>query len=173
MGSRGLRCMLLHPLILGSRIHPAATAAVPPSLTASVSSGGWARCSSSGTSFLFDKYADSPENLVELMRRIVRRGGKGRKQDNVPKEVGHNLYGVLLLLYCLTWWSSRRLCMLFWLHRMDSSIYSIACRLHASLGGDTRPVSRVRSGSVGSCFGVEVVTAGHFRWHMLSSGVVH
>ncbi|CAN0496582.1 unnamed protein product, partial [Ectocarpus sp. 12 AP-2014] len=43
--------------------------------------------SSSGTWDLYRKYADSPEDLVELMRRIVSRGGRGRKQDNVPKEV--------------------------------------------------------------------------------------
>eukprot|EP00752_Nemacystus_decipiens_P007555 g6749.t1 len=79
--------MLLQRLIVGGRIHSAATAAAPTPWTASASNGTPARRSSSGTTFLFDKYADSPENLVELMRRIVRRGGRGRKQDNVPKEV--------------------------------------------------------------------------------------
>lgn len=87
MGSRGLRCLLLQRLIVGTHIHSASAAAVPPPWTASTSSGGRAQFLSSGTSFLFGKYADSPENLVELMRRIVRRGGRGRKQDNVPKEV--------------------------------------------------------------------------------------
>lgn len=106
MGSRGLRGLLFQRLILAKRINRAATAAVLPPRTASASSGGPARCSSSGTSFLFDEYADSPENLVELMRRIVRRGGRGRKQDNVPKEVGHNLRCVLVSVL-LDWWSSR------------------------------------------------------------------
>ncbi|CAM9604381.1 unnamed protein product [Pylaiella littoralis] len=97
--------------------HPAATAARSASSSSSVAAGAAAAaaaavrsgrdyvlqrssttqqqpqqqqryCSSaSGTSFLYHKYANSPENLTELMRRIVRRGGRGRKQDNVPKEV--------------------------------------------------------------------------------------
>ena len=32
--------------------------------------------------------ANSAADLVEMMRRIVHRGGRGRKQDNVPQEVG-------------------------------------------------------------------------------------
>lgn len=112
MGSRGLRYLLLHRLILGNRIHRAATAAVPPPWTTSTPSGGRTRCSSSGTSFLFDKYADSPENLVELMRRIVRRGGRGRKQDNVPKEVRHQR-AVFGMVCCFIWCSWRRLSMFF------------------------------------------------------------
>lgn len=51
--------------------------------------GSRKQLSSSGTWDLYRNYADSPEDLVELMRRIVSRGGRGRKQDNVPKEVSH------------------------------------------------------------------------------------
>lgn len=47
----------------------------------------------SSSSFLYEGYADSPADLMEMMRRIVRRGGIGRKQDNVPKEVGELVRG--------------------------------------------------------------------------------
>lgn len=45
----------------------------------------------SASSFLYRGYADSAADLIEMMRRIVRRGGRGRKQDNVPKEVRGSL----------------------------------------------------------------------------------
>lgn len=34
------------------------------------------------------------------MRRIVQRGGKGRKQDNVPKEVGCGTFTLLRAWLC-------------------------------------------------------------------------
>ncbi|CAM9862864.1 unnamed protein product, partial [Ectocarpus sp. 8 AP-2014] len=80
---------LLQRLAGGSSNHAPFNATAAASF--SVMHGSRKRLSSSGTSSgtwdLYRKYADSPEDLVELMRRIVSRGGRGRKQDNVPKEV--------------------------------------------------------------------------------------
>ncbi|CAM9833679.1 unnamed protein product [Ectocarpus sp. 4 AP-2014] len=80
---------LLQRLAGGSSNHAPFNATAAASL--SVMHGSRKRLSSSGTSSgtwdLYRKYADSPQDLVELMRRIVSRGGRGRKQDNVPKEV--------------------------------------------------------------------------------------
>ncbi|CAN0099545.1 unnamed protein product [Ectocarpus sp. 6 AP-2014] len=76
---------LLQRLAGGSSNHAPFNATAAASL--SVMHGSRKRLSSSGTWDLYRKYADSPEDLVELMRRIVSRGGRGRKQDNVPKEV--------------------------------------------------------------------------------------
>ncbi|CAM9502153.1 unnamed protein product [Ectocarpus fasciculatus] len=81
---------LLQRLAGGSSNHAPINATAAASLSAM--HGSRKRLSSSsGTSLrtwdLYRNYADSPEDLVELMRRIVSRGGRGRKQDNVPKEV--------------------------------------------------------------------------------------
>ncbi|CAM9801151.1 unnamed protein product [Scytosiphon promiscuus] len=80
-------CVYLSAAVPATSAH--SSSFMPP--TAQLSGAASKRCSSSsspsGTSFLYEQYADSPNDLVELMRRIVRRGGRGRKQDNVPKEV--------------------------------------------------------------------------------------
>ena len=53
------------------------------------------RLSSSGSGS-----ANSAADLVEMMRRIVHRGGRGRRQDNVPPEVGfHTTSAVRLFHY--------------------------------------------------------------------------
>lgn len=49
--------------------------------------GQASRRAMSSSAFLYEGYADSAADLVEIMRRIIRRGGRGRTQDNVPKEV--------------------------------------------------------------------------------------
>lgn len=41
----------------------------------------------SATAWLYEGYARCPADLVELMRKIVSLGSRGRKQDIVPKEV--------------------------------------------------------------------------------------
>lgn len=42
----------------------------------------------SSSAFLYEGREDSAGDLVEIMRRIIGKGGRGRTQDNIPKEVG-------------------------------------------------------------------------------------
>lgn len=110
MVSRARGCFLGHPAATAARAASASLATPAAAATGSgrehavlLQSTTQQRCYASGatgTSFLYHKYASSPENLTELMRRIVRRGGRGRKQDNVPKEVGSG-YSVGFFLICV------------------------------------------------------------------------